>query len=289
VLLASALGLIAPPQAAATFPGRPGRIVFTAGGAIRTVLPDGSHQRFLGWGAEPTYSPDGRWIAYTVGDGMQADLMLMRSDGSRSHAVRRTAAVSERSPAFSADGRRILFAARPAEGRAGGGTGTDLYSVALDGNGLRRLTTARGEESEPQEAANGRFIVFVRRGRIFTVRPDGSRPRRLTVGAAPTVSPDSHRIVFTRNGGLYSIAPSGGRPRALTHPRNRAGDFTRARSPAFSPDGRQVVLAVHRSISAGPGWHDAQWLATLPAAGGTPRRLVPGRDGADDPDWQPRG
>jgi Tol biopolymer transport system component len=285
-----ALGLAAPRPVAAAFPGRPGRVAFTAGGAIRTVLPDGSRQRFLTWGAEPAYSPDGRWIAYTVGDGFQADLMLMRSDGSRPHAVRRTSGISERGPAFSADGKRLLFAARPAEGRGGEGNGSDLYSVALDGSRPRRLTaTAGGEEGEPQAAANGRFVVFVRSGEVFTMRPDGSRPRRLAVGAAPTVAPNSHRVVFSRRGRLYSVAPSGRRLRALTRLPNRIGNFTRPRSPAFSPDGRVVVFAAHRSVSEGPGWHDAQWLATLPADGGTPRRLVPGRAGAGDPDWQPRG
>lgn len=271
------------------FPGRPGRIVFTAGGAIRTVDADGRHRRFLGWGAEPTYSPDGRLIAFVEGDGIQSDLMLMRSDGSHPRAVRRTRGVSETGPAFSADGARLLFEARPAEGRYGEGEGADIYSVALDGGDPRRLTATRGEETEPQAAANGRFVVFVRSGRVFTMRPDGSRPRRLAIGASPTVSPDSHRVAFTRNGQLYSIAPSGRRPRALTHLPNKPGNFTRPRSPAFSPDGRRLVFAEHRSVSEGPGFHDSQWLATIPARGGTPRRLVAGNAGADDPDWQPSG
>lgn len=282
-LTLAALAAVEAPAAGRAFPGAPGEIVFTSRQAIRTIAPDGRHLRRLAYGADPAYSPDGHLIAYAVGDGVQSDLMLMRSDGSRQRFLLKTPA-SEEQPTFSADGEHLFFI-RDADG---GGYG-DVYSVGLDGGHLRRLTATGGGEQNPEAAANGRYVVFERSGALFTMRPDGSRPRRLARGAFPTISPDSRRIVFCRYDQLYSIGAAGRRPRRLAHFGGRPGDFTRPRSPAFSPDGRRLVLSIHRTFDAGPSLHSGEWLATMPARGGELRRLTSPAVAGAAPDWQPRG
>jgi Tol biopolymer transport system component len=298
--MAALLLLAGPSSVRAAFPGKPGLIVFdtsrqsggaqseedcaSGGDAIETMKSDGSHRRRLGFGVDPAYSPDGRLIAYTVCDGVQTDLMLMRSDGSHARAVTETAGVSEGEPAFSADGTRLFFA------RDSGGEGyTDIYSIRLDGGGLRRLAGHGREDSDtsPQAAANGRYVVFSTDGELFTMRPNGSRRKRLALGWDPTISPDSRRIVYTRKGQLHIIGAGGGGGRQLTHLRFTNDSRGAALSAAFSPNGRWVAFALERSVSYGPGFADSQKLMKVEVASGRTRTLTKTSVGGFHPDWQP--
>ncbi len=248
------------------------------------MRPDGRDRTLLGRGINPAFSPNGRKIAYSVCDGVQSDLMVSRSDGSRAHAVLDTSA-DEYQPAFSSDGKRIFFV------RDSGGEGYgDIYSVSTDGTGLKRLTHKHGEiaEHNPQESADGRFVVFERSGRILTMRPDGSRVRRLALGYDPAVSPDSRRIAFADGGQILLIGSGGGHLHALTHLKQRSDAYTSALSPAFSPDGRWVAFAVERCVDYGPGCHDSQMLIKIRLRDGKLVRLTTTRVGGFHPDWQPR-
>ena len=295
-----AAGSLFLPAARGAFPGRPGLIAFdssaqSGGGesesdcvgsddAIETMRPSGRHRAVLGRGINPAFSPNGRRIAYSVCDGVQSDLMIMRSDGSGAHAVLDSPA-DEYQPSFGASGKRIFFV------RDSGGEGYgDIYSVSVDGSGLKRLTHKHGEiaEHNPQESADGRFVVFERSGRILTMRPDGSRERRLAFGYDPAVSPDSRRIAFADGGQIYLIGPGGGHLHALTHLKPRSDAYTSVLSPAFSPDGRWVAFAVERCVDYGPGCHDSQKLMRIRIRDGKTERLTTTRVGGFHPDWQPR-
>jgi Tol biopolymer transport system component len=298
--VAIAAGAILLPAAHGAFPGEPGLVVFddslqSGGGesesdcvsnfdAIKTMRPNGRHRVFLRRGIDPAFSPGGSRIAYGVCDGVQSDLMMMASDGSGAHAVLDSFA-DEYQPAFSADGVRLFFV-RDAGGKGYG----NIYSVATDGTGLKRLTPKHGEISEhsPQAAANGRFVTFERSGRILTMRPDGSREKRLAFGYDPAISPDSRRIAYAGGGQIYLIGAGGRHRRPLTHLRERSDALTFALSPAFSPDGRWVAFALERCVDYGPGCHDSQKLVKVRVRDGKLRRLTTTRVGGFHPDWQPR-
>ena len=294
------LGAILLPAAHGAFPGKPGLIVFddsaqSGGGesesdcvgsfdAIKTMRPDGRHRTYLRRGIDPAFSPNGGRIAYGVCDGVQSDLMVMRSDGTGAHAVL-DGPVDEYQAAFSADGQRLFFV------RDAGGEGYgNIYSVGIDGTGLKRLTPKHGEiaEHNPQAAANGRFVVFERSGRILTMRPDGSREKRLAFGYDPAISPDSRHVAYAAGGQIQLIGAGGGHPHPLTHIRERSDAYTFALSPAFSPDGRWVAFAIERCVDYGPGCHDSQKLVKARVRDGKLRPLTTTKVGGFHPDWQPR-
>src|SRR5688572_19737496 len=87
-------------------------------------------------------------------------------------------------PAFSPDGRRLVFESR----RDGQG---EIYVVSVDGSGLRRLTRAPSDETHPSWSSDGKEILFdSNRGgtwNLYVMRPDGTGERRLTDPGATKV------------------------------------------------------------------------------------------------------
>jgi len=79
---------------------------------------------------------------------------------------------ADREPAWSPDGRRLVFV-----GLVGGVT--DLYTVRPDGTELRRLTADTPVEGRPVWSTRGQ-IAFERETGIWSVRSDGTglRPDR---------------------------------------------------------------------------------------------------------------
>jgi Tol biopolymer transport system component len=296
--LVFALAVLLAPAAHGAFRGKPGLIAYdtssqSGGGesesdcnseadAIKTMRSSGTDKKRLGLGVDPSFSLSGRQIVYSFCDGIQNDVWIMNSDGSGAHDVTASKKVSEDEPSFSADGKRIFFS------RDAGGEGySSIYSAALDGSALKRLTHSgkEGSDNSPQESASGRFVVFQRGGRIFTMRPNGAHLHRLAIGYDPTVSPNSRTVAYAFEGQIFLIGAGGGGAHALTH--FKANGPAEALSPTFSPDGRAVAFALERSVSYGPGFTDSEQLMKIQVAGGKLEQLTNSKTGGFHPDWQP--
>ena len=289
VLLALTSGLVVAlvaPRATGTFRGKNGRIAFVSTPTladeskfeIYAMEPNGSDARRLtnnaAFDAGPTFSPDGKRIAFVSHRDGNYEIYLMNADGTNQKRLTHNPA-QDREPAFSPDGKRIAFASD----RAGN---FEIYVMNVDGTHQHRLTHRRDVDDDPTFFPNGKKIAFVRVGAgfhdIFTMRADGSRLHRLTHHrplSTPDVSPNGKRIVawLARGDGGIEVMRADG-----THLRDLASSGF---DPVFSPNGKKIAFE-------GPEKQGSRIV--LMRADGSHRHAVamPPHRFNGFPDWAPR-
>lgn len=194
---------------------------------------------------DPTWSPGGNEIAFAKGPAGARHVYAVRADGSGLRQIT-SGTADERQPAWSAAG-PIAYVVRTTN------TGDDLYVVAAGGGKPRRLTRMAGNEHSPSWSPDGRRLVFVRAGQLWTIGADGKRLRRVTEEpgpySGPAWSPSGKRIVFAagRPGSrvIATIGP-GGRGRKVL---SATAD---GRDPDWQPTGFDPVIAAAGDIACDP-------------------------------------
>jgi Tol biopolymer transport system component len=170
---------------------------------VYVINTDGSGQRRLthspGMDLDPTWSPDGRKIAFVsrrercpgVADDRlayvcgNAEIYVMNADGTGQRNLTRSPAYAYySSAAWSPDGRKMAFVSD----RDGNG---EIYVMNADGSAQRRLTRNPASDGPPVWSPDGRKIAFVRvtddltfGSEIYVMNADGSGQRRLTPRAS---------------------------------------------------------------------------------------------------------
>jgi gamma-glutamyltranspeptidase len=233
----------------------------------------------------PAYAPDGRLAVSIDGD-------LYAQQSASGKWMRLTSgAVWDRDPAWTRDGKTIVFASDR-------GGPFSLWRLAVDGNGAQpeRITTSREDDSAPSIAPDG-SIAFVRgfggAARVWIRGADGVEKRltnREQAELAPAYSPDGTRLAYVQlfetgrrllirtlasgrdgvavgdriperlawspDGSRIAFSTSGGRAGIHVVPINGSySNFVASRrgDVAWSPDGRQLAIA--EIDEGGPGYN----------------------------------
>lgn len=224
----------------------------------------------------PSWSPDGKRIAFTKDVFGGQVLFVMNADGSRQLAV--TGGARGFGPFWSRDG-RLLFTRTD---RAN----LEIAVIGSDGRGERRLTSNPRADTHPDWSPDGSKIAFESHrggtGDIYVMDADGGNPRAVFADhddweGEPAWAPDGEQLAFSADpddDNIWSIyiGTRGGTPRRLSSNANDDG------FPAWSPDGRQLAFERYQGESSS--------VYLIDADGRNERRLIGNAAGAA---WSPDG
>jgi len=215
------------------------RIAFHRDGHVRVIGADGSNEVELAVGKWPTWSPDGDRIAFANPDGIH----VMNADG--------TAA-------------RVLMA-------------PDLYRLH-DWDDIAMLAWSPDGSLIAYQQVN-----WESPDKIFLMTADGSSRRALTstIGiryaeSDPAWSPDGSKIIYWSFGyGIGTIGQSGGEATSTIY--MSFPDIAYNSRPAWSPDGRTITFNTSRRPSS---------ITTISPSGGSMKVLI---QDAFNATWSPDG
>lgn len=231
--------------------------------------------RFNNLCVEPAWFPDGNSIGYTRYDKAHTDLVQTRlfpQIMSRRLTSFRGLNVGI---AVSPDGRNLaLIMSQDHQ--------IDLYTRAVNGGPVIRLTKSKAVEASPCWSPDGRQVCFVSdetgRPQLYTINADGSGKTRLPSAGNEAVTPDwsgDNQIAYaTRIGGSYTVAILDVKTGRNTRSTNVPGDWE---SPAWAPDHRQLVCTRSDGQRAS--------LFIIDSWSGKVRQLLSARNNLSMPCW----
>jgi WD40 repeat protein len=211
------------------------------------------------------------WLPQNIA---KTDIYLVNSNGTGT--VRLTSEPgADLDPAWSPDGRKIVFASDRAGNR-------EIYVMNADGSEPVRLTDNAAPDYRPAYSPDGKQIAFVSErdgnAQIYLMDVDGKNVIRLTNNAGadtePAWSPDGSKIVFRRSGSLYVMNASGSGATRVTN----SSDM----QPAWSPDGKRIAF-----LSDNRNHQSSIWL--MNADGSQITDFMDWNYWRGNPDWSPDG
>ncbi len=248
---------------------------------------------------EPSISPDGRWVVYTVtttdvaANRRRTDLWLAAADGTGQPRRVSTDSLGGRSARFSPDGRAIAYI-----NSRGGTPQVRLFDVA--GGTHRALTSLSTGADGVIWSPRGTYLAFV--SEVYPeCRDDACNQRRAREDEQrPSRARTIDGLLFRHwnawedglRAHLFVVPAGGGEARDLLAGKDYDAPvppFGGSESYTFSPDERELAFTT-KLASRDQSWTTNLDVYTVPVAGGEPTLVTSGMSGADqNPAYSPDG
>jgi Tol biopolymer transport system component/predicted Ser/Thr protein kinase len=229
----------------------------------------------------PTYSPDGKRIAFESARTGNQEIWSVDSNGRDAVQVTNFAGPTVGTPRWSPDGTKIAFDSRKYEN-------ADIFVIGANGGEAVRITSEPSDEILPAWSSDGKWIFFIsnRTGQheiwkapagggpavqvtrdgafnlrsvpgepwlyyrgpnttLFRMAQDGGKPEKLIEGLwGRNWSPFGNQLLIYDNAGLYVVNAGGHGALLRAMPAPASPRFLRTSGIDVSPDGRWVALSL---------------------------------------------
>ena len=220
--------------------------------SLRTsvVNADGTGERELGQGTLPGWA-NGNQSIVVERPRAAPKLSTIHVLSAEGNAPDRRLAVGT-SPAVSHDGRTVAFVRYAYKRKPGGEccltTSSTLYTIGVDGSGLRRLsrTGRTGQYTQPSWLPDDSAVAVLERrgdlgGPLWSVSLDGKKRKVVNnVGETYDWSPKNDLVAYTRGGLIYIVRTDG--TEVESYGQSNAIDID------WSPDGKKVAFSMQEAI-----------------------------------------
>jgi Tol biopolymer transport system component len=248
----------------------------------------------------PSFSPDGRWIAFSSLREDSAGIFVMDRQGASTRRLTNVGA----DPAWTPDGREIVYSTESGGDAEVRRVPSELWAVNVDSGARRRISEA--DAVQPRVSPDGRFVAFwalpLEQGHSQFSRPDrdvwvlpiaGGTRVQITSGGStnwnPAWSPDGRFLYFAsdRSGSMniWRVPIDRGTGRAAGEPVAMMAPALSAGVMSVAADGSMVYAAHDFSTNL-------RWIPFDPVKGvvtGDASDVVTGQRGWTDIDVSPDG